>query len=74
MAKNEEENKIKEILTNEEELKVNENFEEGGFNKNLIYEEGGFTKKLIHNETCTKKYNIPTNVDTIKEGYPILCA
>ena len=21
-----------------------------------------------------KKYNIPINVDTIKEGYPILCA
>ena len=31
MAKNEEENKTKETLTNEEKLKVNENFEEGGF-------------------------------------------
>ena len=34
MTENEQENKTKEILTNEEGLKVNENFEEGGFTKN----------------------------------------
>ena len=69
MAKNEQGNKTQEILTNEEELKVNENFEEGGFNKNLIYEEGGFTKKLIHNETCTKKSTLmPKNNENFEEG------
>ena len=54
MEENEQENKTKEILTNEEEMKVNENFEEGGL-----------TKKLIHNETCTKKSTLMPKNDVV---------
>ena len=36
--------------------------------------EDGMAKGLEQGLEQAKKYNIPINVDTIKEWYPILCA
>lgn len=42
--------------------------------ENQRYIDIGREKGIKEGRKEGKKYNIPINVDTIKEGYPILCA
>ena len=79
MAKNENE-KIKEAKSELEKLEMSAEDRElyelrlKAIRDEINIRESGYTDGMKDGEEKGKKYNISINVDTIKEGYPILCA